>query len=46
MSYQLTYMMLQPMHLVCVDQRTHNLYILAGYSEDLEFEIIPNGEVF
>jgi len=46
LSYQLTYMMLQPIHLVCVDRRTHNVYILAGYGEDLEFEIVPNGEVF
>jgi len=45
-SYQLTYTMLQPIHLVCVDRRTLNVYILAGYGEDLEFEIVPNGEVF
>jgi hypothetical protein len=45
-SYQLTFLMLQPIHLVCVDARTHNVYILAGYNEDLEFEIVTNGEVF
>jgi hypothetical protein len=45
-SYQLTYIMLQPIHLVCVDRRTHNVYVLAGHGEDLEFEIVPNGEVF
>jgi hypothetical protein len=45
-SYQLTFSMLQPIHLVCVDRRTQNVYILAGYSENLEFEIVPNGEVF
>lgn len=45
-SYQLTFIMLQPIHLVCVDRRTLNVYVLAGYGEDLEFEIIPNGEVF
>ena len=45
-SYQLTFVMLQPIHLVCVDRRTQNVYILAGYGEDLEFEIVPNGEVF
>ncbi len=44
--YQLTYTMLQPIHLVCVDRRTQNVYVLAGYGEDLEFEIVPNGEVF
>jgi hypothetical protein len=45
-SYQLTFTMLQPIHLVCVDGRTLNVYILAGYEEDLEFEIVPDGEVF
>lgn len=45
-SYQLTFIMLQPIHLVCVDRRTLNVYVLAGYDEDLEFEIIPNGEIF
>ncbi len=42
--YQLTYTMLQPIHLICVDERTHNVYILAGYEEELEFQILPNGE--
>lgn len=45
-SYQLTFIMLQPIHLVCVDRRTLNVYVLAGHGEDLEFETIPNGEVF
>jgi hypothetical protein len=45
-SYQLTFTMLQPIHLVCVDGRTLNVYTLAGYEEDLEFEIVPDGEVF
>lgn len=44
-SYQLTYTMLQPIHLICIDYRTKNLYILAGYEEELEFQIKPNGEV-
>ena len=43
-SYQLTYLMLQPIYLICVDDRTHNIYILAGYDEELEFQILPNGE--
>ena len=38
--------MLQPIHLICVDLRTLNVYVLAGYSENLEFEIQPNGDVF
>lgn len=43
-SYQLTYSMLQPIHLICIDNRTRNVYILAGYNEELEFQILPNGE--
>ncbi|MEG4969147.1 hypothetical protein QUB11_21245 [Microcoleus sp. B6-A1] len=43
-SYQLTYTMLQPIHLICVDDRTRNVYILAGYDEEREFQILPNGE--
>lgn len=52
-SYQLTYMMLQPIYLICVDRRTRNVYILAGYNEyilagyneELEFQILPTGEL-
>jgi hypothetical protein len=43
-GYQLTYIMLQPIHLICVDNRSRNVYILAGYDEELEFQILPNGE--
>jgi hypothetical protein len=43
-SYQLTYNMLQPIHLICIDNRTRNVYILAGYDEEIEFQILPNGE--
>ncbi|WP_414576258.1 DUF6888 family protein [Anabaena sp. CCY 9402-a] len=45
-GYQLTYIMLQPIHLICLDNRTLNIYILAGHNEELEFQILPNGEVF
>jgi hypothetical protein len=38
--------MLQPIHLVCIDDRTTNLYVLAGNTENVEFQITPNGEVF
>ncbi|MFQ4146603.1 DUF6888 family protein [Chlorogloeopsis sp. ULAP02] len=44
-GYQLTFTMLQPIHLICVDARTQNVYVLAGYEEELEFQILPNGEV-
>ncbi len=43
-SYQLTYIMLQPIHLICIDNRTSNVYILAGYDEELEFQILMNGD--
>lgn len=45
-GHQLTYFMLQPIHLICVDARTQNVYILAGHNEELEFQIMPNGKVF
>lgn len=44
-SYFLTYIMLQPIHLVCIDDRTKNLFILAGQREEIEIEITPEGEV-
>ncbi len=43
--YTLTYVMLQPIYLVCLDERTNNLFVLAGYEETIELEIFPNGEV-
>ncbi|MBE9212365.1 hypothetical protein IQ247_06520 [Plectonema cf. radiosum LEGE 06105] len=43
---QLTFVMLQPIHLVYLDQRTLNVYILAGEEENIEFEITIDGEVF
>jgi hypothetical protein len=45
LSYWLTYVMLQPIHIVCIDERTSSLYILAGNSENLEFQITQDGEV-
>jgi hypothetical protein len=43
-SYQLTFSMLQLIYLICVDERTSNIYVLAGYDEEIEFQILPNGE--
>nr|WP_265586247.1 hypothetical protein [Sphaerospermopsis aphanizomenoides] len=37
--------MLQPIHLICIDNRTENIYILAGYDEEIEFQILPNGDL-
>ena len=45
-GYQLTYFMFQPIHLICVDNRTRNLYILAGNDEEIEFQIALDGKVF
>jgi hypothetical protein len=45
LGYQLTFMMLQPIHLICLDARTQNIYILAGYDEELGFQILPNGDL-
>ncbi|WP_445251962.1 DUF6888 family protein [Microcoleus sp. B3-D7] len=45
-SDYLTYLALQPIHLVCVDQRSKNLFVLATYDEKTEIKIAPNGEVF
>ena len=44
-GYQLTFAMLQPIHLMCVDLRNQNVYVLAGYEEELEFQILPNGDL-
>lgn len=44
-SYQLMFTMLQPIHLIRIDVRTRNVYVLAGYDEELEFQILPNGEL-
>lgn len=46
LSYWLTFMMIQPVHLVCIDDRSSNLDVLAGNTENLEFQITPNGGIF
>ncbi|WP_445302157.1 DUF6888 family protein [Microcoleus sp. LAD1_D3] len=46
MNYYLTYLALQPLHLICVDERTHNLFVLAGSDEDIEVKISPNRDFF
>lgn len=44
-SYRLTYIMFQPIHLVCIDQQTQNLFVLSGHNEGIEFEVTPDGQV-
>lgn len=43
--YQLTELFLQPIHMVRLDERTGNLFILAGIEESIELEIDPQGEL-
>ncbi len=45
-SYTLTNVMFQPIHIVRIDERNNNLFILAGHQENIEIVIAPNGEVF
>ncbi|WP_416336964.1 DUF6888 family protein [Crocosphaera sp. UHCC 0190] len=45
MYYYLTYRVFQAIHLICIDQRTKNLFILGGDQEDIEIEVTPIGEV-
>lgn len=35
----------QPIHIIRLDERTGNLFMLAGREESIEFEIKPDGEV-
>jgi hypothetical protein len=41
----LTNVAFQPVHLVRLDERTGNLFILAGHEESIELQIKPDGEL-
>lgn len=43
-SHWLTNVVFQPIHVVRLDERTGNLFILAGREETIELEIKPTGE--
>lgn len=43
--YALTNVMFQPIHIIRMDERSGNLFILAGQAETLEFEIDPQGRL-
>ncbi len=43
--HRLTNVFLQPILLVRLDERTRNLFILAGVEESLELQIKPDGEL-
>jgi hypothetical protein len=35
----------QPIHIIRMDERTGNLFVLAGKEESIEFEIYPTGRL-
>ena len=37
--------MFQPIHIIRLDERTKNIFILAGFNEELELQINPKGEL-
>ncbi len=41
----LTNVMFQPIHIIRLDERTGNLFILAGREETIEFEVDAKGEL-
>jgi hypothetical protein len=41
----LTNVMFQPIHIVRLDERTLNLFVLAGQDEEIELEIQPDGSI-
>lgn len=41
----LTNVVFQPIHVVRLDERTRNLFVLAGVSESIELQIRPDGEL-
>ena len=43
LCHTLTNVMFQPIHLIRLDERTGNLFILAGREETIEFEVDPEG---
>ena len=45
LCHLLTNLMFQSIHVVRLDERTLNLFILAGQNEEIEFEIKPDGSI-
>lgn len=41
----LTNVMFQLIHIVRLDERTFNVFILAGQGEEIELEIQPDGKI-
>ncbi len=44
-SYSITNILFQPIHIIRLDERTGNLFILAGFEEQLELIINQKGEL-
>ena len=45
LCYTLANVMFQPIHIIRLDERTGNLFILAGREETIEFEVDNKGEL-
>ncbi|WP_375499189.1 DUF6888 family protein [uncultured Nostoc sp.] len=45
LCHQLTNVMFQPIHIVRLDERSLNIFILAGQDEEIELEIKPDGSI-
>ena len=45
LGYVLSNVMFQPIHIIRLDERTGNLFILAGRDETIEFEVDSDGEL-
>ncbi|MEH2145574.1 DUF6888 family protein [Nostoc sp.] len=45
LCHQLTNVMFQPIHIVRLDERSLNIFILAGQNEGIELEITPDGSI-
>ncbi|WP_298917584.1 hypothetical protein [uncultured Nostoc sp.] len=45
LCHQLTNVMFQPIHIVRLDKRSLNIFILAGQNEEIELEITPDGSI-
>lgn len=45
LCHLLTNMMFQPIHIIRLDERTLNLFILVGQDEEIELEIEPDGSI-
>ncbi|MEH2281594.1 MAG: hypothetical protein V7K90_09640 [Nostoc sp.] len=43
LCHQLTNVMFQPIHIVRLDERSLNIFILAGQNEEIELEITSDG---